>query len=204
MRRSSRLLVLPAILLSTLVACGDDDDDDTSATTAPTSAVDGSSVATTAVAGTDGTTAASTSGSGGGEVAAQQEYVDAASDEIGEDFGDLADCAAEALINDDVYAAIQQAGLTLDQFKEDGPVGLALDDSAVQGVGADLAACGDVLGQVIPSDEEEAVACAEQHITNEQAAAAIAYDVLGAEPNAELQTAIDDFQACIDETTATT
>ena len=73
-----------------------------------------------------------------------------------------------------------------------------------EGVGADLAACGDVLGQVISSDEEEALACAEQHIDNEQAAAAIAFDVLGAEPSSELQAALDEFDACLAETTTTT
>ena len=65
----------------------------------------------------------------GGEVGSREEYVETTAEEISDEFGDLADCVAEALINDDVYAAIQAAGLTLEQFQEDGPTGITVDDA---------------------------------------------------------------------------
>ena len=209
MRRSprTRLFAAPVALIASfaLVACGGDDDDDTSATTEatePAEATTGSTgstatTGTTAESGTGGTTATS----GGGEVGSQDDYIEATQGEISDEFGELGDCVSEALVNDDVYAAIQEAELSVEQFAEDGPAGLSLDAAVAETVGADMAACGDLLAELFEGTD---LSCATDNLTNEQAAAGLAYNVLGLEPTAELQSAFDAVDACLAESTATT
>jgi hypothetical protein len=219
MRRSPRTRVLTAsvaiVAAFALSACGGDDDDDTADTsgsltvetieTDETVATDGTAdtAVTDETVGTDATDG-TTGTSGSGEVGSQEDYVAAAQEEIGAQFDDaeLADCVGEAMINDDVYAAIETAGLTVEQFSEDGPAGLSVEQDVADQVAADFAACGDLLPQIASEDDE--LACAEENITNEQVGEFLAYSLFGLEQNDEVRAASDAVDQCISASTTPT
>ena len=196
----SRLFAASVAGLATiaLAACGGDDDDTTTSDTA-------SSDTATDETPTDETSAVgSTPTSGGGEVGSQEDYVAAAQEEIGAEFDDaeLAECVGEAMVNDDVYAAIETAGLTVEQFSEDGPEGLSVDQDVADQVAADFAACGDLLPQIASEDDE--LACAEENISNEQIGEFLAYSLFGLEQSDEVQSASEAVDACISAATTPT
>jgi hypothetical protein len=212
----SRLFAASVAGLATiaLAACGGDDDDTTTSDGADvtlstdvdtTTSDTASSDTATDETPTDETSAVgSTPTSGGGEVGSQEDYVTAAQEEIGAEFDDaeLADCVGEAMINDDVYAAIETAGLTVEQFSEDGPEGLSVDQDVADQVAADFAACGDLLPQIASEDDE--LACAEENISNEQIGEFLAYSLFGLEQSDEVQSASEAVDACISAATTPT
>jgi hypothetical protein len=204
----TRLFAASVAVIATLglAACGDDDDS-ASTTDATVAATDTDATPTTvATEDTDlgagdtvetiDPTGDSTPTTAGGEVGSQDEYVEAAKDEIGSEFDDqdIADCVGEAMVNDDVYAAIEEAGVTVEQFSADGPTGLAVDEAVAEQVAADFAACGDLVPQVV-ADEDE-LACAAD-LTNDEMAEFLAYNLLGQEPSADVTAAFDDVETCI-------
>lgn len=202
----TRLFAASVALVATLgvAACGDDDDS-ASTTEAGVEATD-DSPSTVATEDTDlgagdtvetiDPTGDSSPSTAGGEVGSQDEYVEAAKDEIGSEFDDqdIADCVGEAMVNDDVYAAIEEAGVTVEQFSEDGPTGLAVDEAVAEQIASDFAACGDLVPQVV-ADEDE-LACAAD-LTNDEMAEFLAYNLLGQEPSADVTAAFDDVETCI-------
>jgi hypothetical protein len=205
-----------------LAGCGDDDDaasttdaavtlstevtEDPRATeVTATDDTDDTGVSVAGTTETGDTTDGSTAGSGSGEVGSQDDYIEAARSEIGSEFEDqdVADCVGEAMISDDVYAAIEEAGLTVEQFSEDGPTGLSVDEAAAQDVAADFADCGDLRPE-LASDENE-LTCIEDNLSIEQMAEFLSYNLFGQETSAEVTTAYEAVEACITEaTTATT
>ena len=213
MRRSPRTRVLTAsvaiVAAFALAACGGDDDDDT-ATSPPEATLSTDVDPTTVDTATDDTATdetsevGSTPTSGGGEVGSQEDYVAAAQEEIGAEFDDaeLADCVGEAMINDDVYAAIETAGVTVEQFAADGPAGLSVDQDVADQVAADFAACGDLVPQIASEDDE--LACAEENITNEQVATFLAYSLFGLDQSEDVQTASEAVDECISAASTTT
>lgn len=190
-------------------ACGGDDDDDTT---------DGSDVTlSTEVDGTtptedtatddttvDDTTDGTTSSSDSGEVGSQEEYIEATKSEVSFEDTDLNDCVAEAVVSDEVYAAIQDAGLTVEAYQSEGPDGLDLDEAAAQVMADDLAACGDLVGQVLAGADDVQLACAEEHISNQQIAEFLAFSLLGLEPSSDVTDANDAVDECIAAASTTT
>ena len=69
---------------------------------------------------------------------------------------ELGECIAEALISDDVYAQIEELGVTAEQFGDDGPAGLGITLDEEQADGdrrATLAACGDLADDVLADED---------------------------------------------------
>jgi hypothetical protein len=74
---------------------------------------------------------------------------------------------------------------------------LTVDDSdALKGAVAD---CGDLIAFIVEQEEasEAEAACAEEHFSNEVAAALLVGSFLGEAPDAEAQQASTDFDACL-------
>ena len=212
MRRSPRTRSRAAsvALLATLAfaACGDDDDDDTAdATAATTLEATTATVATAGSADTAGSettseTGSSTPSSGGGEVGSQEDYVEAAKSEVQFEDQEINDCVAAAIVSDDVYAAIQDAGLTVDDFQADGPISLGIEEDIADAVATEMAACGDLIPQVLTDEDEQA--CAEGNIDNDQMAQFLSLSLFGLQPTEDLQVANDAVQACLTEAATTT
>ena len=109
---------------------------------------------------------------------------------------------AAAIVSDDVYAAIQDAGLTVDDFQADGPVSLGIEEDTARDVAAEMADCGDLIPQVLTDDAEQA--CAQDNITNDQMAEFLSLSLFGLQPTDDLQAANDAVEACLDEGSTTT
>jgi hypothetical protein len=189
-----------------IAACGGDDDDDAAATdpttldsAAATTPEDTSDV-TLSVDDTSGSTP--TDGTGGGEVGTQDEYVEAAAEGFPIQDEELDGCIAEAMITDDVYAAIEESGVTTDAFRDSGPAGagIVLDEAQANEVADGMAACGDLIGEVLSGNES----CATDVLSNEQIAQYISFTLFSVEPSAELQSAYDAVETCLAETATTT
>lgn len=218
MRRSprTRLFAASVAVVATLglAACGDDDDDTSSTTavevTLSTAGTDETEVTVTEDTDVDVTvdttdsTAGSTPTSGSGEVGSKDDYTEVARNEIRSRFDDddLADCVGEAMVNDDVYAAIEDAGITVDEFSEDGPAGLQLEEAVADQVAEDFAACGDLLPEIVKDDA--ARDCAEENITNDQVAEFMAFTLLEIDPSADVAAAVEAADACVNAGTTTT
>jgi hypothetical protein len=189
-----------------LAACGGDDDDTSSTTevdvTVGTDDTDVTITEDTAVDDTSDTDGSAPT-TGSGEVGSQDDYVAAAKEEIASEFDDqdLADCMGEAMVSDDVYAAIEEAGMTVEAFSADGPAGLGLDEAAADEVASDFAECGDLLPEIVA---EEQLDCAEENISNEQVAELLAYTLLELELSADVQDASDAVDVCMEAATTTT
>ena len=207
----TRLLAASVAMVATLglAACGDDDDAGEADVTVETVETTDSEVTEVTIGDDTDDTAVTTeetdgSTAGGGEVGTQDEYIEAAREEISSEFDDqdLADCVGEAMINDDVYAAIEEAGMTVEEFSADGPAGLELDEAVADEVGANFAECGNLVPEIIA--EGTAQDCAEENITNEQIAEFLAYTLLELPPSAEVEAAAEAADACIQAATTTT
>ena len=216
MRRSprTRLLAASVATLATfaLAACGDDDDTtDATDVTLSTEVDETTPTEDTATDDTiapddttDATTDGTTSSSGGGEVGSQEEYLEAAREQLPIEDEEIRDCVAEALVSDDIYAAIQDAGMTVDTFNAEGPGSLGLDESAAQAVADDLAACGDLASQFSANADPTRLQCLEENMDGDQIAAALAFEILSVDPPAELEAAQDAVQECVDAASPTT
>lgn len=204
------LASVAAVAVLVVGACGGDDDDaepDATEATAETSAVDETTsteaASTDTAGGSDDTTDGTTSGTAGGEVGTREEYVEAAKAEVEFEDAEINDCVAEAIVSDEVYEAIQTAGLTVDAFSETGPSGAVdIDEAQAQAVAAEMAECGDLISQVL-TDEAE-LACATENLSNEQLAEFLALSLFGLEPGAELQDANAAVEECLASATTTT
>ncbi len=201
--RPSRFVASVAVLAAlSLAACGDDDDssDTTSAaaaaTTAPASADSGAVTSTGA-----------TPSSAAGEVGTKDDYVQGATDEItsnGTADPAMAGCMAEAIVSDEVYAAIQDAGVTVDQFRSGDLAsnGVTVTDDQAAGIAGDMSACGDLIAQLASSADEEG--CISASFSNEQVAELVVASVFGLQPSAELETANSEVGACLAALVTTT
>ena len=214
MRRTlrTRSLAASVALLATIAfaACGDDDDADTTDAPAATTADDSAAPADSATAATEGTdstedsaaTDGSTPSSGSGEVGSQDDYIEAAKSEVQFEDEEINDCVAAAIVSDDVYAAIEDAGLTVEDFQADGPVSLGIEEDTARAVAAEMADCGDLIPQVLTDEAEQA--CAQDNITNDQMAEFLSLSLFGLQPTDDLQAANDAVEACLDEAGTTT
>lgn len=199
-----------AVATFALAACGGDDDDSTDATEAPidSAAVDPTVETvvdpTDSVGGSETTTDATTDGTeGGGEVGARDDYVEAITAEIEEDMEDpsQAECFAEALVSDDVYAAIEEQGLTVEEFGA-GPSSLDIDQAQAETIAGDLAGCGELADQFGGSETE--TTCLTENLDNEQLALLVTLAAFELQPTDELLAAQDDVSACVAAATTTT
>jgi hypothetical protein len=197
-RRRLTLAALAVTAVALLAACGDDDDKATGTagtTAASTSASTGG--ASTSSGGTGTTTATSGSGGSGGSVGSQQDYIDAAEASIQFDDEDLRGCVAEALVSDDVYAAIKKAGLTVDDFKSGEKIGdLKINEDEATSVAGGMAACGDLLPQIL-SDDEDQLSCATKSLSNDQVAKILSYSLFGVDMPEDLQAANATIEQCV-------
>jgi hypothetical protein len=179
------LVAAAVVVTSLLSACGDDD----SATTTTTVATGGSASSSDV----------STSGS------SKQDYINAA--EAGIPFEDeqIRGCVAQALISDDVYAAIKKAGVSVEDFTSgESQAQISVSQEQAASVAKDMAACGELLPQVIRGDEQQ-LTCAQDNITNQQLAQALSYSLFGVELPEDVQAANQAVGDCIRDTaTATT
>jgi hypothetical protein len=210
MRRPARtrLFAASVVMLATFacVACGGDDDDASATTDVATSEPDATSEPSatsgeTDTAGTsdDGTTPAVT-----GEVGTREDYVEAAKSGFPVEDEDLAACIAEALITDDVYARIQELGVTAADFGDSGPtaLGITLNEEQATAMAEEIVACGDLLDALLADDA--ARACAEEHLSSEQFAQYVSFTLYAVEPSDELQAAYDAMDECVTATATTT
>lgn len=207
MRRPPRTRLFAASVATlaalTFSACGGDDDTTSSDATVSTAAGETTPTDDTMLPNVDDTSGVSTTpSSGGGEVAAQEEYIEAAKGEVDFEDGEINDCFAEAIVNDDVYAAIEENGLTLEDFESDGPVSLGVDEAVAADVASAAAACGDLLPQVL-TDETE-IECAQENLSNEQLAEYLVFSLLGAEPSDEVTAANEAVEVCLAGASTTT
>ena len=217
MRRTlrTRSVAASVAVLATIAfaACGDDDDaTDTTDAPAATEVEETTAPDDTATAATEGTTDDSTDGSldpadstpssGGGEVGSQDDYIEAAKSEVQFEDQEINDCVAAAIVSDDVYAAIEEAGLTVEDFQADGPISLGIEEDTARDVAAEMADCGDLIPQVLTDEAEQA--CAQDNITNDEMAEFLSLSLFGLQPSDDLQAANDAVEACLDEAATTT
>jgi hypothetical protein len=198
-----------------LAACGDDDDNDTTNGSDVTLSTDVDETTPTEDTTTEGTTGddtiapddttdGTTSSSGGGEVGERDEYLETAREQLPLEDEEIRGCVAEAIVNDDIYAAIQEAGLTVEAFASEGLDGLGVDEATAEQVGSDLAACGDLVAEVVADADETEQRCATDNITNDQISELLAFTFLGLDPSDEVQQANDAVEECIDAASPTT
>jgi hypothetical protein len=182
---------LALVAATLLAACGDDDD--STASTNPTA-----STTATSSSGSETTTGSS----GGGEVGTKQDYVDAATEEIRFDDEDIGGCVAEAIVSDKVYAAIQKAGMTVEDFKNgtESIGSLSIDEAEAKSVAGEMAACGDLLSQAVT--DEDQLACAKKSLSNEEFAQGLTYQLFGIDPTPELKEKNAAIGACIGASTS--
>jgi hypothetical protein len=203
-RRRLTFAALAVTAATLLAACGDDDD--STATTASTASTESTTSGTsTASSGSDTTdaSATTTAGSGGGEVGSKQDYVDAAESAIRFDDEDLRGCVAEALVSDDVYAAIQKAGLSVDDFKTGQSMDkLSVSEDQAAAVADEMAACGDLLPEILPDDEDQ-LSCAKGNMSNDQVAQLLSYSLFQIDLPEDLQAANDAVEKCVQGATST-
>ena len=213
MRRTlrTRSVAASVAVLATIAfaACGDDDDaTDTTDAPAATEVEATTAPDDTATAATEGTTggsldpADSTPSSGGGEVGSQDDYIEAAKSEVQFEDQEINDCVAAAIVSDDVYAAIEEAGLTVEDFQADGPISLGIEEDTASAVAAEMADCGDLIPQVLTDEAEQA--CAQDNITNDEMAEFLSLSLFGLQPSDDLQAAYDAVATCLDEAATTT
>ena len=135
----TRLFAASVAMLATFAfaACGDDDDD-TSATTDAEATADTAVDVTTGATATDASSETSGDVEGttredgsAGEVGEREEYVEAASEGFPTDDEEFAGCIGEAIISDDVYAAIEEAGVTVGHDSSESQVRLLAVQRAV-------------------------------------------------------------------------
>ena len=216
MRRSPRTRLVTATVAAVatlaLVACGGDDDDDTSTTTdteATAETVDTSETtetsetfdnSDTSATGVDDTAATS----GSGEVGSREDYVEAAKAGFPVDDDALGDCIAEALISDEVFALIEDLGVTAEQLEDEGPngAGITLDEDQATAVADDVAACGDLPAAVL--EDEAELACATENMSNEQFAQYITFTLFSVTPSPDLQAAYEAMDECMRGSTTST
>ena len=142
------------------------------------------------------------SGTGGGEVGTQDEYVEATATAVGYEDEAFNQCIAEAVVSDEVYAAIEESGRTVEEFQSGGPADLGLEEEQVMAVADEMAACGDLIPQVVQNEDERA--CVEASIDNNQMAQVLALSTFGLELTEELNAASDEVDACVEGLSATT
>jgi hypothetical protein len=204
MDRPRRLTVVAvALVAATLLAACGDDDDSTASTTASTSGASTptSSDATGSTAGSDTTTAASGSG---GEVGSKQEYVDAAESAIQFEDEEIKGCVAKALVSDDVYAAIQKVGLSVDDFKAgDSMAKLEVSEGEATSVADEIAGCGELLPQILPDDEDQ-LNCAKESLSNDQVAKLLSYSLFKIDLPEDLKAANAAVEKCVQGPTSPT
>jgi hypothetical protein len=206
-RSRRRRLSFAALAIATatmLAACGDDDTASTTTGRAAgtTTTTSGSSSATSRSSNGTATTTV-TSGSGG-TVGSKQDYVDAAASSI--QFADekIKGCVAEALVSDDVYAAIQKNKLSVDDFKSGDSIDqLKVGQEEAASVATDMAACGELLPQILSGNEAQ-LSCATKSMSNEQIAKLLSYSLFGIDLPKDLQTANSAVQACVQGSPAPT
>lgn len=223
---STRLGIATVAALAALsfAACSSGDDDATDATDASAETTDDDATATTTEStessattevteGTE-TTEASTetsasessvtstpaagSSGGTGVVASQEEYIAAATEELRvEDNPELARCAAEAIVNDDVYAAIQEAGMDLEAFHDAAFVGngVLIEQEVADAVASDIAACGNLTSSFSADDKEQN--CLEASFDNVLIAEYLVAGLFGLTPSDEVLAADEAVTACM-------
>ncbi len=199
MHRPRRLTfaALAVAAATVLAACGDDDTAGTSAsTTASTSSESTTSTSeTTETTGTTGSSGSSTGASGSGDVGSKQDYIDAAESAIGFGDEDIRGCVATAVVSDKVYAAIRQTGLSVDDFGAADSLGkLKVSADEAASVADDMAACGDLLPQLI--SDEDRLTCAKENLSNTQVAQILAYSLFQVDLPEDLQTANNAVGQC--------
>jgi hypothetical protein len=201
MDRPRRLTFVAVALAATTLfaACGDDDDSTASTSASTTASTSGASASTSGSETTGSTASTATSGSGG-EVGSKQDYVDAAESAIQFEDEEIRGCVAEALVSDDVYAAIQKVGLSLDDFKSgDSMDQLKVTEDQATSIADDIAACGDLLPQIL-SDDEDQLNCAKESLSNEQVGQLLSYSLFRIDLPEDLKTANTAIQACVEAT----
>jgi hypothetical protein len=197
-----RRLTFAALALAAatlLAACGDDDDSTASTTASTSGAATSTSGSETSgsTAGSDTTTASSGSGE---EVGSQQDYVDAAESAIQFEDEDIRGCVAEALVSNDVYAAIQKVGLSVDAFKSgDSMDKLEITEGQATSIADDISACGELLPQIL-SDDEDQLNCAKESLSNAQVGKLLSFALFQIELPDDLKAANEAVQACVGAT----
>lgn len=200
---------LAVVATLALAACGDDDDDtsDTSGTEATVSTVettDGPDTTSetedttgdTTSDTTDGTTGDTTEGTGGGEVGEREDYVAAAEAQLEDIEMEDPSCIAEAVISEDIYAAIQDAGLTVEEFETSGPGDLEVDDATLDAAAEELAACEGLSAGMSDNDDQQA--CIDASFDNAELARLLTYTLFGQDVPEDLQAPNDEVEACYD------
>jgi hypothetical protein len=221
--RPSRLAASLAVVAAIcLVACGDDDDDDTTAPTAGVAETTDTAAATDLTLSTEAPDTAESSdttepvdtgsttseeSTPGGEVGSRDDYVEAATAEINWDDRELTECVAEAIVSDDVYAAVQDADVTVEQFRggQLEEQGVTITDDQVAAIADDMAACGDLVPQLAGNEQEET--CIAASFSNELMAEYLTASLFGRDQSAAAETANDEVTSCLtaaEDTTTTT
>ena len=197
---------IAAVATFALVACGGDDDD-TSATT-ETATRHGRRRRHERDTGTSDTTETSVDGTPPRPRAVRSAPARTTSRRRRQGFpvddDELGDCIAEALISDDVFAQIEELGVTPQQFEDESPegVGITLDEDQATAMAEDVAACG-----VLPADvlEDEAeLACATENMSDEEFAQYVTFTLFSVAPSEDLQAAYDAMEECMSGATTTT
>ncbi|CAN5695937.1 hypothetical protein BH18ACT2_BH18ACT2_13510 [soil metagenome] len=188
---------------------------DDTADTAGTSAPDGTDT-TTASAETTAPSDTTSDSTGdttettiGGEIGeTEADYVDAI---VGDFQGEnvvTATCIAEAVVAAIGLEQLQSAGVTTQALVQEAnlaTLGVTIEDRAA--LEAALADCGEgdlilTLSELEPTPE--ALACAEEHVSDELVAEVVVDSLLGGQPSEEAQAAADDFDTCLAPTESTT
>jgi hypothetical protein len=191
-RRRLTLVAVAVTVAAVLAACGDDDDK-TAGSAASTTV---STTATTGGASTPTSGSESTTASSGGEVGSKQDYIDAAESAIGFEDEDIRGCVAEAVVSDKVYASIQGAGLSVDDFKTGNDLStLKVTEDEATSIADDMAACGELLPQLISGDEAQ-LNCAKQNLSNVQTAQLLSFQLFGINLPEDLKTADAGVRQC--------
>lgn len=192
-----------------------DEPADATAGGAGTSAPDG----TDTTAATDETTAPSDTASEptgdttqttiGGEIGeTEAAYVDAVVADYQGTNVVTATCIAEAVVAAIGLEQLQSAGVTTQALVQEAnlaDLGVTIEDR--DALEAALADCGEgdlilTLSELEPTPE--ALACAEEHLSDELVAAVVVDSLLGEQPSEEARAAADDFDACLAPTESTT
>jgi hypothetical protein len=218
MQRSPRTRLaaasLAVVATLALAACGDDDDDTTDESVATETTQD---VATTddtvdvttddttddtTDETTDGTTDTTSEGvsdpltdvTGGGEVGEREDYLTVAEDQLSGAGVEDPECVAAAIVTEDIHAAIEEAGLTVEEFTEQGPRGVEVDDDTLEAAASDLAECGPLAESMADSEDQQA--CIEASFDNAELARLRIFTFFRGEVPEDLQDASDDVDAC--------
>jgi hypothetical protein len=141
--------------------------------------------------------------SGGEPADDEAAYVDAIMDGYSGDGEDEAHCIAEAAVSGVGLEQLQSVGVSPEALANTpnfAALGVTFDDPAA--VESALVDCGDgylVLTLTQTERSEASEACADEHISDELVARVLVQSLSGEQPDAEAQTAADDFDTCVQE-----